>query len=849
MTKIAKRMLSILWIIMIILAGCSGADDQALAVGDAERITLPEGENVPSLFQNPSLPGMKGIAETADLQLFLHEQTGEIAVLDKIGGHIWRSNPADRNDDAIATGLNKDLLHSQASISFYNSFGQLGSVNSYTDSMAYKQVAYESLPDGLRVTYQFGTDAKTVDDMPLMLSKSRFEELTGKLDKTGSRALIIAYREDKEQGLYVRNDNALQGLQLQRALDALEEAGYTADDLQRDIEELNLQQMKPIPRIFRLSIEYRLDGDSLIVKVPKDRIEYPQDYPVHMVTLLRFFGAGGADEEGALFVPDGSGALIHFNNGKTKYPSYQQYVFGRDLTMERTNWSRDQTIRLPVFGVMKKDAAFIGIIEEGASAAVMNADVSGRLNNYNYVYPSFVVINQDEVTLSASDQNRSLPRFQEKPMQADFVVRYAFLRGEEASYRGMAHYYRNYLVDRGMLRKTEALESGNENAPFYLQLIGSIPKQKHVLGIPYRALEPLTTTDEARAILEQLKERGIDHIRLKYSGWFNGGLDHKVPTTISVDRAIGGVKGLKQLMEYAAEENIAIFPDIALLSVGSGSGFRESKDAARKLTNAPAAVYPIDLALNRRDRERTPSYVLSPRLVERYAALMKDQLQQLAISSVSLRDLADQLNSDYRKHHLVDRTESEQISRQALDSLYEAGLTMMADGGNVYALSYLTDITNAPLSSSRFKIEDESVPFYQMVVRGYVDYTGAPYNLSTYTNPQQYILQCLEYGSHVSFTWIAKQNDKVKDTEYDYLYAVHYDGWLELAEHMYEEVNSVLKLVQHAGIIHHEKRAEGVYETVYENGVSVIVNYNRSPVTINGITIAPESFVTGGEQA
>ena len=124
--------------------------------------------------------------------------------------------------------------------------------------------------------------------------------------------------------------------------------------------------------------------------MPKDRIEYPQDYPVHMVTLLRFFGAGGADEEGALFVPDGSGALIHFNNGKTKYPSYQQYVFGRDLTMERTNWSRDQTIRLPVFGVMKKDAAFIGIIEEGASAAVMNADVSGRLNNYNYVYPSFV---------------------------------------------------------------------------------------------------------------------------------------------------------------------------------------------------------------------------------------------------------------------------------------------------------------------------------------------------------------------------------------------------------------------------------------------------------------------------
>ncbi len=227
---------------------------------------------------------------------------------------------------------------------------------------------------------------------------------------------------------------------------------------------------------------------------------------------------------------------------------------------------------------------------------------------------------------------------------------------------------------------------------------------------------------------------------------------------------------------------------------------------------------------------------------------MKDQLQQLAISSVSLRDLADQLNSDYRKHHLVDRTESEQISRQALDSLYEAGLTMMADGGNVYALSYLTDITNAPLSAAGSRSRTN---LCRSIRWSFADMSTIPgrHTICPHIRIRSNIFCNVWSTARFSFTWIAKQNDKVKDTEYDYLYAVHYDGWLELAEHMYEEVNSVLKLVQHAGIIHHEKRAEGVYETVYENGVSVIVNYNRSPVTINGITIAPESFVTGGEQA
>lgn len=836
--------IALIWLTGI-TAGCSSPVE---VFSDAPDMELPQGERLTAAFTDARLPGMKGIADNDRLQLYVQDETAEIAVIDKSSGEIWRSNPAERDSDAIAAGVNKDMLSAQSRISFFNLLGQNSSVNTYTDSIAFNQAAFEPVPEGVRVTYQFGRYEPSVDDMPQMLSRERFEEITGELDSGGQRALIIAYREDKDLDLYVRNDGSLRGLQLQRALAAFEAAGYTEEDLERDIAENNLDQTKPVPRIFMLAVEYTLDGDSLIAKVPVDSIQHSPDYPINQFSLLNFFGTGGAEETGSLFVPDGSGALIHFNNGKTNYPAYQQVVFGRDLTMDNTDFlTRDQKIRMPVFGMIKENGAFLGIIEQGASAAVINADVSGRLNSFNFVYPSFYYRNKDDVTLSAGVQQRSLPRFQEEPMKTDYVVRYAFLNGNDASYEGMAGYYQQYLANRQLL--TQAPDDTNEDIPFYLQLVGSINKQKHALGVPYRALVPLTALDEAKVIVSELQERNIGNIRLKYTGWFNGGVEHSVPSKISVDDAIGGRRALSEFMAYSSEAGVSFFPDISLLSFSNTSGFSTSGDAARRLTGAPAALYPIDQAINRRDRTRTPSYLLSPRKAGDVADSMLDDLQRLQVGSISLRDLADYLNSDYRRGRHLDRTESETLSIQALRSLHEEGLRMMADGGNAYALPYVTDITNAPISNSHFKLEDESIPFYQMVVRGYIDYTGAPYNLSTYTNPRQYLLKCLEYGSHIYFTWTYEQNSAVKDTEYDYLYAVHYREWIDLAWQMYDELNEVLGHVKGQRIVSHEKMDDGVFKTEYENGFYVIVNYNASSVTVDGVTIEAESFATGGEQS
>lgn len=846
--SIARKSLVSFLLAGLLIAGCSDSAVTSPSPEDGQAAPpFEQGEALKASFTDPGFPGMKGIAENDQLRMFADELTGAIAVLHKRSGQIWHSNPPERSSDGVASGINKDLLSAQLKIEYYNSFGQLNAVNSYTDSVRHKQIKFQAIPNGVRVSYQFGTDEKTAQDLPKLLSVERFEELIGKLDNTGQRAIRISYRLDKEKNVYQRSDGVLQGIQLTRALKAFEDAGYTEELLAEDMAELGFTQDKPEPTIFLTSIEYTLDADSLVVNVPASGIRYPDEYPVSAISLLSFFGAGGPEDEGSLFVPDGSGALIRFNNGKTKYPAYQQSVYGQDLTTNMIeNAVREQTVRLPVFGIIKEEGAFLGIIEKGAAAATINADVSGRLNSYNYVYPSFTVINKGDLTLNAGGQKRSLPMFQEEPMKTDFTVRYVFLGREDASYTGMAKYYQEYLIDRGGLPQA-ADTSEQEGLPFFLQLIGSISKQQHFVGVPYRKLEPLTTFEQAEAIVNRMIERGIGNIKLKYSGWFNGGLDHKVPGKIAVDEAVGGAKGLRDFIAFAREQGVSFYPDVALLTANTADGFKETKEASRTLRDVPAAVYPLDLALNRRDRDKSPSFVVSPRLVAHYTEAMLDDLRPFETGGISLRDLADQLNSDYREHKQIDRAESEGISVQALNRIREAGLSVMADGGNAYALPFVTNLTDAPMGSSGFKIEDESIPFYQMVIRGFIDYTGEPFNLSSYTNEKQYLLKCLEYGAGVYFEWIYAPNHQVKDTEFDHLYAVNYELWLDKAAGLYRETNEALKNVRHARIAEHEKLEEGVYKTVYENGFYVIVNYNGEPVSVEGKAIEAESYLTGGE--
>lgn len=199
---------------------------------------------------------------------------------------------------------------------------------------------------------------------------------------------------------------------------------------------------------------------------------------------------------------------------------------------------------------------------------MVNADISGKLNSYNNVYPSFYVVNKSDITLQSSDMVRTLPKFQNKPTSSDFVVRYAFVGAEQASYSGLASLYREHLLSTGGLPEMQA-DQKPAGVPFYLKLFGGMSTRQHMLGIPYNSTEALTTFEEGQTILSKLMEKNVSNIQVRYAGWFNDGLHHRLPDSIKVDSVIGGKKGMKAFSEYTSGAGIGFYPDMAMLNVQS----------------------------------------------------------------------------------------------------------------------------------------------------------------------------------------------------------------------------------------------------------------------------------------
>ena len=75
-----------------------------------------------------------------------------------------------------------------------------------------------------------------------------------------------------------------------------------------------------------------------------------------------------------------------------------------------------------------------------------------------------------------------------------------------------------------------------------------------------------------------------------------------------------------------------------------------------------------------------------------------------------------------------------------------------------------------------------------------------------------------------------------------------YKDWSEEIAKQYSRFNEALGDVQDQMIVGHRSVAPGVYETTYENGKRIIVNYNESPYHGNGLEVHAQDFaiVTGG---
>lgn len=788
--------------------------------------------------------GMETAAENEFLILYVNPATTEIAVKDKRSGAIWYSNPQNREDDPVATGYNKAKLNVQVEISYFDSTGKPLKYDNYTHSVQNGQYVIEKVSDGLNIVYTLGEVKSDIDAIPKYISEERFQTLIlDKIEDSGDkREVEKRFKHNEENKRYERRDSSFKGVGLSKVTKIFDQIGYNEE--QRAIDKAANGEAAGGDVSVRIPLHYQLDGEHLKVTVAAGELEYPESMKIQSLSLLPFFGASGREDEGYTLVPDGSGSLIRFNNEKTYAAPFRTALYGTDSSISQLiKIQNEEAARLPVFGMKYEDRAFVAIIEEGDAVAAVEADVSGRLNDYNTAYPSFTIHNLEEVTLSNGWRSSTVKKFQAEPFKGDITVRYGFLGAGEASYSAMAGHYRDYLIKQaGIARLTD------EGVPFYVELIGGIQKKKFFLGIPYNAYEPLTTFEQAETVLAQMLDQGIGSIKLRYSGWFNDGINHNLPKSITVDKKLGGSKGLNELKAYADANGIALFPDAAILEVApQADGFKKSSQASRFITGKLAQIYPYSASDFRQENEQEPGYVLSPKSLPKLVDGFMDDYGKLQLTGLSLRDLGSKLNADYNRSEVIDREEAKELVNEQLKRMSGSVQELLVEGGNAYAAPYTRHIVNAPMTSSGFNITDESVPFFQLVYHGFVDYAGSAWNMADDQDSEFNFLKALETGSALHYTWFFADSSAIKMTEYDHLYSADYRRWIEEAAQRYRELSDVLDDVQSQTIADHRKLADGVYQTTFEKGKTIIVNYNDAAANVDGIQVGAKNYWVGGE--
>ena len=783
----------------------------------------------------PGIAAPAGMVTAADndiLSLFIHTETSAIAVLDKRNGFIWHSMPPDGHSDPLANPFERGVMQSLVGFTYFDERNRQRSEWTFSGSAEHGQFTLESIPNGIRIIYHVGDAALGVDAIPKFLTPERFEERVIALldDNSDIRFLRGQFTPSRTHEGFMELSDAIRdhAVNSERIIRIFEQIGYTQEELEADSAAAN-HEIIVADDFFTFQMEFVLQDDTLVMNIPLHEFD-SGDNRLASIEFMRYFGAGASNEEGYLFVPSGSGALIHFNNGKTNEEMYRGVVYGLDPILYLDRQQIITPVRMPVLGIKRDNAAMVAWVDSGSALAMINADVAGRNNSFNTAWFSFTIREHTMLAMMGAHSDADMTVVQPIAFDGDITIKYRFLAGDEANYVGMAHGFQRALVERGELTR---LSDDMANIPFYLDILGAVERQRFFLGTPYIGIEAMTTYQQAKTIVDRLNEGGVHNIHMRWRGWFNReGLNHHGVRNINWIRAVGNQSDMRALDDLLAAGGGQLYPAVNFQTTNFNS---RNINRALEVARDPAGMqgimstYRRELARFRNSPYNTGWFLLTnPGVLPFHVDRFIPQFERININALALNDMGNVLTSSMYRRNAVDRESSRMIAMQEMARLSDTFGQLLIVGGNDYSLGAANHLIDIPMGMDRHYILDQEIPFYQIVVHGFIDFAGAPVNSREVQDAQGALLNMLATGSAPHFAWSYAPGSALAFTPFTEFYTVHYKNWIDTAIEQYHTVNDVFRYLRTQRIVGHEILSEtanrSVTVTIYEGGTRVYVN-------------------------
>ena len=590
-----------------------------------------------------------------------------------------------------------------------------------------------------------------------------------------------------------------------------------------------------------IPVFYELRDTGLAVHIEAAKITDKKECLLD-IALHPYFAAAADTDNGYFLIPDGSGAVVNFNNGRSKAAggSVSWSVYGTDALKKTDYYDRTlRSVNLPLFGMhFEGDGAnsahgLIAWLESGAAMADLNVKVSDEENPYNNAYYKF---NYRPYTLATLlDRTDKAQKFYIASARHTKVERFSVefcLLGEKSSYSDMAA----YVSDR-IFAGCEPADKGD--IPVFLDVYMSVYKQVYTLGIPRMTDMVLTTTEQCESLLEELGgEKTVLLLRGLTPYGASGG---KISTKFTVSSKMGGIKDYSNFVKHCSEKGAVVYPVSEFVKFTKGTfKYNGIFSSARSVTGKSLKSYWYNPATLLDNGKISFTYLSAPKIpkaVENYLNSCKKQ----KISTTAPLSLG---NSPYTDNKRADREETANIARQALEKIKAARLSVLLENPDAYAIKYADHIIGMPTVSSGNYLFDYDVPFLQMVSGRYVIYGGE--NVDACGDYNKKLLNCAETGSALTFTVSYGNYEEIRETELDFLYSAdHALSGKRICETV-KQYNGAMRKIAGSYLTAHERVADGVFISHFSNGVRIVVNYSDKTYCCSEVSVEPGTFMLIG---
>ncbi len=531
--------------------------------------------------------------------------------------------------------------------------------------------------------------------------------------------------------------------------------------------------------------------------------------------------------DGYVLVPDGSGALIRFNNYTESLKQYEGDVYGVDYA-QTTHDSVEEDFfvpfkepSMPVYGIAHgyRQAAFVGYATQGAEYMEVIVSPEENMTFYTWAYPKFTY--RAEYYQVYNQKGDGFFNVFEEPNHFDIYMNYEFLSngvedGKPADYVGMAMAYREYLLNEQILEE-QSLDEVSMRVDFLMS-----DSKESIFG--YKNVI-MTTVDQADAILSDIKADGIDNLSVGLMGWQAGGVTLQDPYKARFTRKIGTGSEFDELFETHNDIDISLVEE-----------YVEITSAQVNIRNNAAKH------INLQFMEVIKSWVLihnfgysSPEVAVEWMATQLEKLNKVDFNSFTYDGIGDNLYSDYKRDITV--TDSIELYQEFLSGVnHDVNIVNPSQ----YLWQYTDRYLQTPMNSTAHLIETDTVPFLQLVVADSME-LFAPYSNFSFSK-QSDILRMIDYNVAPSFIITHESAHKMASTNSGEFYSTSYENYDEDIRRVYDGVSTALNKVSEANWVDREVIAEGVIKNTYDNGVEIIINYTDDSYQYLGEMVQAESY-------